>query len=265
MSFPLRLQQENLAPGHGSRLTRPSDWPAQTNENAKVILANAIQELPQSVRIWMRAVELENDVKAKKRVLRKGKISLLRCSKHCTLLMSHPCTQPSSTFRLRSSCGKRRSSSRRTRKMREYCSRAQSRSFRTRRSSGWRSHDSRLRIAPVKSSTRRARQSRLRTRSGSPPVVCKSRRATLLKSTPSSPTVSPRSRRTVPNSRESSGSPRRSGRNNRAVPSRRRRSSRRRSISTSTRRTGRRSGWTTPRRWRTRAWSLRRGPSMPMR
>ena len=45
---------------------------AQTPENAKVILANAVQELPQSVRIWMRAVELETDVKAKKRVLRKG-------------------------------------------------------------------------------------------------------------------------------------------------------------------------------------------------
>ncbi|GAA5937627.1 U4/U6-U5 snRNP complex subunit PRP6 [Sporobolomyces koalae] len=43
-----------------------------TNENAKVILANAIQELPQSVRIWMRAVELEFEVKAKKRVLRKA-------------------------------------------------------------------------------------------------------------------------------------------------------------------------------------------------
>lgn len=43
-----------------------------TNENAKVILANAVQELPQSVRIWMRAVELETEVKAKKRVLRKG-------------------------------------------------------------------------------------------------------------------------------------------------------------------------------------------------
>ena len=58
----------------------------QTNENAKVILANAVQELPQSVRIWMRAVELENDVKAKKRVLRKGKVSRLSCTKHCPLL-----------------------------------------------------------------------------------------------------------------------------------------------------------------------------------
>lgn len=44
----------------------------QVTENAKVILANAVQELPQSVRIWMRAVELEQEPKAKKRVLRKG-------------------------------------------------------------------------------------------------------------------------------------------------------------------------------------------------
>lgn len=51
-----------------------SDSFHQTNDNAKVILANAIQELPQSVRIWMRAVELEHEVKAKKRVLRKGEI-----------------------------------------------------------------------------------------------------------------------------------------------------------------------------------------------
>lgn len=43
-----------------------------TNENAKIILANAVQELPQSVRIWMRAVELEGEQKAKKRVLRKA-------------------------------------------------------------------------------------------------------------------------------------------------------------------------------------------------
>ena len=44
----------------------------QLVENAKVILASAVQELPQSVRIWMRAVELEQDAKSKKRVLRKG-------------------------------------------------------------------------------------------------------------------------------------------------------------------------------------------------
>ncbi|KAM0751780.1 hypothetical protein T439DRAFT_324971 [Meredithblackwellia eburnea MCA 4105] len=43
-----------------------------TPENAKVILANAVQELPQSVRIWMRAMELEQEPKAKKNVLRKA-------------------------------------------------------------------------------------------------------------------------------------------------------------------------------------------------
>ncbi|KAI5478731.1 hypothetical protein MNV49_004656 [Pseudohyphozyma bogoriensis] len=43
-----------------------------TNDNAKVIMANAVQELPQSVRIWMRAVELEAESKGKKRVLRKA-------------------------------------------------------------------------------------------------------------------------------------------------------------------------------------------------
>ncbi|KAK4051709.1 U4/U6 x U5 tri-snRNP complex subunit Prp1 [Microbotryomycetes sp. JL221] len=43
-----------------------------TTDNAKVILANAVQELPQSVRIWLRAVELETDVNSKKRVLRKA-------------------------------------------------------------------------------------------------------------------------------------------------------------------------------------------------
>lgn len=44
----------------------------QTNENAKIILANAVRELPQSVRIWMAAVDLEREVKGKKNVLRKG-------------------------------------------------------------------------------------------------------------------------------------------------------------------------------------------------
>lgn len=44
-----------------------------TPENAKVILAKAVQHIPQSVKIWMKAASLETDVKAKKRVLRKGK------------------------------------------------------------------------------------------------------------------------------------------------------------------------------------------------
>ncbi|KAJ3368954.1 hypothetical protein HDU91_000174 [Kappamyces sp. JEL0680] len=41
-------------------------------DTAKVILANAIRHLPQSVKIWMRAKDLETDVKAQKRVLRRA-------------------------------------------------------------------------------------------------------------------------------------------------------------------------------------------------
>jgi pre-mRNA-processing factor 6 len=44
----------------------------QTPENAKIILARAVQQIPQSVKIWLKAAALESDVKAKKRVLRKG-------------------------------------------------------------------------------------------------------------------------------------------------------------------------------------------------
>lgn len=43
-----------------------------TNEDAKVILANAVQHVPQSVKVWLTAAELEHELKAKKRVLRKG-------------------------------------------------------------------------------------------------------------------------------------------------------------------------------------------------
>ncbi|MCO5575465.1 hypothetical protein L7F22_029266 [Adiantum nelumboides] len=43
-----------------------------TNENAKVILANAVVHLNQSVKIWMKAADLENDTNSKKRVLRKS-------------------------------------------------------------------------------------------------------------------------------------------------------------------------------------------------
>ncbi|KAG5652943.1 hypothetical protein H0H81_003019 [Sphagnurus paluster] len=42
------------------------------NEDAKIILANAVQHIGQSVKIWMTASDLEHDVKAKKRVLRKA-------------------------------------------------------------------------------------------------------------------------------------------------------------------------------------------------
>ncbi|KAG6816969.1 hypothetical protein H0H87_001284 [Tephrocybe sp. NHM501043] len=42
------------------------------NDDAKIILANAVQHVGQSVKIWMAAADLEHDVKAKKRVLRKA-------------------------------------------------------------------------------------------------------------------------------------------------------------------------------------------------
>ncbi|KAI7872015.1 PRP1 splicing factor, N-terminal-domain-containing protein [Spinellus fusiger] len=43
-----------------------------TVENAKIILANAVRHLPQSVKIWLKAVDLETDQKAQKRVLRRA-------------------------------------------------------------------------------------------------------------------------------------------------------------------------------------------------
>lgn len=43
-----------------------------TNDNAKIILANAVQHLPQSVNVWLAAADLEGDTPSKKRVLRKA-------------------------------------------------------------------------------------------------------------------------------------------------------------------------------------------------
>ncbi|KAJ3127705.1 hypothetical protein HK098_005941 [Nowakowskiella sp. JEL0407] len=43
-----------------------------TNDNAKVILANAVKNIPQSVKIWLKAMSLETDVKSQKRVLRRA-------------------------------------------------------------------------------------------------------------------------------------------------------------------------------------------------
>ncbi|KAF8837700.1 hypothetical protein BDN67DRAFT_908727 [Paxillus ammoniavirescens] len=43
-----------------------------SKDDAKVILANAVQHVGQSVKIWLAAADLEQDVKAKKRVLRKA-------------------------------------------------------------------------------------------------------------------------------------------------------------------------------------------------
>ncbi|EIW70840.1 hypothetical protein TREMEDRAFT_61351 [Tremella mesenterica DSM 1558] len=43
-----------------------------TPENAKIILGKAVQHVPTSVKIWLKAASLESDVAAKKRVLRKA-------------------------------------------------------------------------------------------------------------------------------------------------------------------------------------------------
>lgn len=45
----------------------------QPGDTAKAVVAQAVRHLPQSVRIYIRAAELETDVRAKKRVLRRGK------------------------------------------------------------------------------------------------------------------------------------------------------------------------------------------------
>jgi len=49
----------------------------QTPDDAKVILANAVQRASQSVKAWLAAADLEHGVKAKKRVLRKCKRLIL--------------------------------------------------------------------------------------------------------------------------------------------------------------------------------------------
>ncbi|KAF8271613.1 PRP1 splicing factor, N-terminal-domain-containing protein [Lactarius quietus] len=42
------------------------------NDDAKVVLANAVQHVGQSVKVWLAAADLENDTKARKRVLRRA-------------------------------------------------------------------------------------------------------------------------------------------------------------------------------------------------
>ena len=54
--------------------------PHQTPDDAKVILANAVQHVGQSVKVWLAAADLEHDIKAKKRVLRKCKRLILSCT-----------------------------------------------------------------------------------------------------------------------------------------------------------------------------------------
>ena len=48
----------------------------QPGDQAKAVVAQAVRQLPQSVRIWMKAAALEAETKAKKKVFRKGSFSL---------------------------------------------------------------------------------------------------------------------------------------------------------------------------------------------
>lgn len=58
-----------------------SDITMKNNNDAKVVLANAVQHISQSVKIWLAAADLESDAKSKKRVLRKGdEVQLPFCS-----------------------------------------------------------------------------------------------------------------------------------------------------------------------------------------
>ncbi len=44
----------------------------QPRDQAKAVVAQAVRQLPQSVRIWIKASDLEAEQKARKRVFRKG-------------------------------------------------------------------------------------------------------------------------------------------------------------------------------------------------
>jgi pre-mRNA-processing factor 6 len=45
----------------------------QPPETCKAVAAQAVRQLPQSVRLWIKAAELETEIIAQKRVYRKGK------------------------------------------------------------------------------------------------------------------------------------------------------------------------------------------------
>jgi hypothetical protein len=66
--------------------------PDQTPANAKAILAKAVRHLPQSVKIWLRAADLEKEVISQKAVLRRGVLSFclsLSFSSSCAHAHSH--------------------------------------------------------------------------------------------------------------------------------------------------------------------------------
>lgn len=45
---------------------------SQPGDTAKAVIAQAVRQLPQSVRIWIRAAELESETRTKRKVFRKG-------------------------------------------------------------------------------------------------------------------------------------------------------------------------------------------------
>ena len=44
----------------------------QPGDQAKAVVAQAVKQLPTSVRVWIKAANLETELKAKKRVFRKA-------------------------------------------------------------------------------------------------------------------------------------------------------------------------------------------------
>lgn len=53
--------------------------PLQPAENAKGVVAQAVHHIPLSVKIWAKAVDLEDDTAAKRKVLRKGLCASTSC------------------------------------------------------------------------------------------------------------------------------------------------------------------------------------------
>jgi hypothetical protein len=64
------------------------DFLWQNNDDVKVILANAVQHIGQSVKIWLAAADFECDVKAKKVCPTKRWISALLIW-HCDVLLTY--------------------------------------------------------------------------------------------------------------------------------------------------------------------------------
>jgi len=51
------------------------------------VIARAVSSIPQSVKIWIKATELETEIAAKKKVLRKGSLQLVYVPSNYGLLL----------------------------------------------------------------------------------------------------------------------------------------------------------------------------------